>query len=139
METAQASVARLPLTLIRPGLDKLPVYMVAGTWPMYSEGNNFFETTVAAFSIVDLANKRMRILPLRKASFLTIVNALRVPQQDQVLYGGRARIYDKLKRSYWNSVTFGGNAANLEPIGFAPVTNSIEKNRTYFVWVAGIS
>ena len=80
----------------------------------------------------NLFAKVMRHLPLRRATFLTIANAVRGPWWDTTLYGGCALTPSELRERHKNEkVAFGADVNHPQHVGLAPEVHRVEDETMY--------
>jgi hypothetical protein len=89
----------------------------------------FLAVTLAGMA--EFLFNKVKQLPYRKTSFLTIAGAVRGPWWDQQMYGKCAVDESGLRKTNTVGLMFGADAACPEHIGLAPQVYPIQKNKVY--------
>jgi len=86
---------------------------------------------VGLLSIAEILWHKINRMPLRRATLLTIANAVRGRWWDEELYGGCANTEGELRNTHMTSVMFGVDIGFEAHIGLAPIVEEINFDRSY--------
>jgi hypothetical protein len=89
-------------------------------------------SAVPLITILDLIYHSRRQMPLRRASFLTIANAVRGPWWDRELFGGCCMDQEDLRKRHWKKVMYGVDGVTTQHVGLAVNVYEIETGATYY-------
>jgi hypothetical protein len=88
--------------------------------------------TVPLLTALSLVSSVLRHLPLRRATFLTIANAVRGSWWDATLWGSCTLSPEKLREMYSETkVMFGVGVQNMQHIGLAPTVETVREDHLY--------
>ena len=86
---------------------------------------------VSILTTANLAYSLLTHLPLRRATLLTVANAIRGPWWDIVLWGGCTLSPPELRKKHQSYVMFGVDVQHPQHIGLAPDVYSIARQSDY--------